>query len=180
MKRKPIVGMSLKIYVNRREEAKTLAKEMKERLGQVEDVDLFLLPSMGTLDPVAKILKGSSIGYGVQNIAPKEHGAYTGEFSIESAEDLSCTLVEIGHAERKGYFHETPELIHEKVLLTLRYGMRPVVCVGEKTPGEGREKALEEQVCAYLKEVPLEAFPQVILAYEPEWAIGQKEPAKAA
>ena len=57
MKRKPIVGMSLKIYVNRMEEAKTMAEEMKKRLGQMEDLDLFLIPSMGTLYPVAEILK---------------------------------------------------------------------------------------------------------------------------
>lgn len=180
MKRKPIVGMSLKIYVNRMEEAKIMAEEMLKRLGHLTDVDLFLIPSMGTLYPVAEVLKGSTIRYGVQNIAPKENGAYTGEFSIESAEDLSCSLVELGHAERKSLFMETSEMINEKVHLTLRYGMWPIVCIGEREKGEGRKDALKEQILSYLKDVAPEAFRSIVLAYEPEWAIGQPEPAKAS
>jgi triosephosphate isomerase len=180
MKRKPIVGMSLKIYVNRMEEAKTLAKEMKKRLGQMEDLDLFLIPSMGTLYPVAEILKDSAIRYGVQNIAPKAQGAYTGEFSIESAEDLSCSLVELGHAERKALFRETPEMINEKVHLTLHYHMWPIVCIGEREKGEGRKEALKDQILSYMKGISPERFKDIVLAYEPEWAIGQPEPAEAS
>lgn len=180
MKRKPIVGMSLKIYVNRMNEAEAMASEIRRRLGHLDDVDFFLIPSMGTVYPVAQILKGSSIRYGVQNIAPEENGPFTGEFSIESAEDLSCSLVELGHAERKALFQETPEMICKKVHLTLKHGMWPIVCIGERSKGEGRKEALKEQILSYLKNVSPESFKEIVLAYEPEWAIGQPEPAEAS
>ncbi len=177
MKRRPIVGMSLKIYVNKMDQAVSLAEEVIKQLGDVEDVDVFLIPSMGTIYPVAKTLEGSSILYGVQNIAPLEVGAMTGEFSIESAMDLGCHLIELGHAERKSIFKEEYNMINKKIRLTLRNGLMPIVCVGETDKSPDRKKELSEQIEELLRDIPKDSLINLVLAYEPEWAIGKDKPA---
>lgn len=178
MKRKPIVGMSLKIYMNKMDQAVSLAEEVIKKLDSVEDVDVFLIPSMGTIYPVAKALEGSSILYGVQNIAPLENGAMTGEFSIESAVDLGCHLVELGHAERKTIFKEDYKMINEKIRLTIRNGLMPIVCVGETEKSPDRKKELDNQIEELLREIPITSPADLVLAYEPEWAIGKEKPAE--
>ena len=172
MKRKPIVGMSLKIYVNQMEKAMTMAEGMKNSITDNMGMDIFLMPSMGTLYPVAKILEDSPVGVGSQNIAPLENGAMTGEFSIESARDLKLQYIELGHAERKRLFHEDYDMIHEKLKLTLEYGMTPIICIGEVEKGEGRERELSLQIQKIFKNLPNKELEKVVLAYEPEWAIG--------
>lgn len=180
MKRKPVVGMSLKIYVNKMAQASTMAEEIRKRFEGIDDMDIFLIPSMGTIYPVALILEGSNILYGVQNIAPSENGAMTGEFSIESAIDLGCRIVELGHAERKGIFGEDYEMISKKIRLTLKHGLNPVICIGETEKGQSREKELKDQIRSLLQGVSSSELSGVILAYEPEWAIGKDRPAEAA
>lgn len=170
--------MSLKIYVNKMEQAIALAKEVMEKMNAVEGVDVFLIPSMGTVYPVAKTLMGSSIFYGVQNIAPIGNGAMTGEFSIESALDLGCRLVELGHAERKTIFGEEYQMINEKIMLTIDNGLMPIVCVGETTKSPERKEELTSQISALLKGIKGEALSDLVLAYEPEWAIGKDKPAE--
>ena len=179
MNRKPVVGMSLKIYVNKMDEASSMAEEIRKRFEGISDMDIFLIPSMGTVYPVALILQGSNILYGVQNIAPKENGAMTGEFSIESAIDLGCRVIELGHAERKGIFREDYEMISEKIRLTLKHGLIPVICIGETEKGPKRRDELTKQIRILLKGVSASALSGVILAYEPEWAIGKDRPAEA-
>lgn len=178
MRRKPIVGMSLKIYVNKMEQAVSMAKEVMERMNAIKDVDVFLIPSMGTVYPVAKALEGSNILYGVQNIAPRENGAMTGEFSIESAVDLGCHLVELGHAERKSIFREDYKMINEKIGLTIQKGLMPIVCVGETDRSPERKKELTSQISQLLKGLDGDHLSDLVLAYEPEWAIGQEKPAE--
>lgn len=180
MKRKPIVGMSLKIYINTTDKAMMMADTLKNEFPKLTDIDIFLIPSMGTLYPVARTLANTTIKVGAQNIAPMANGAMTGEFSIESAKDLNLTYIELGHAERKRIFHEDYEMIHEKVKLTLESGLVPIVCIGETSKGEGREEELSFQIQKIFKNIPKKQLEHVVLAYEPEWAIGQKEPAKAA
>lgn len=179
MKRKPVVGMSLKIYVNKMDEASSMAEEIRKRFEGISDMDIFLIPSMGTIYPVALILEGSNVLYGVQNIAPKENGAMTGEFSIESAMDLGCRMVELGHAERKGIFKEDYDMISEKIRLTLKHGLMPVICIGETEKGAKRRDELTNQIRSLLKGVSASDLSGVILAYEPEWAIGKDRPAEA-
>ncbi len=179
MKRKPIVGMSLKIYVNQMEKAKTMAEILKAKMTDSKEMDVFLIPSMGTIYPVAKTLEDTTIGVGAQNIAPIANGAMTGEFSIESAKDLNLKYIELGHAERKRLFHEDYDMIHEKVKLTLAYGLIPILCIGETEKGEGREIELSLQIQKIFRNLPKNELKKIVLAYEPEWAIGQKEPAKA-
>lgn len=180
MSRKPIVGMSLKIYINTTDQAMMMADTLKEIITDTKDVDVFLIPSMGTIYPVARALADTVIGVGAQNVAPIANGAMTGEFSIESAKDLKLSYVELGHAERKTLFHEDYDMIHEKAKLTLDNGLTPIICIGETKKGDGREEELSLQIQKIFKNIPNKELERVILAYEPEWAIGQREPAKAA
>lgn len=180
MKRRPIVGINLKIYINTMDKATGLAELVKERFEHISDTDIFFIPSMGTVYPVSKVLQNTNIIYGVQNIASIANGAMTGEFSIESALDLGCTMVEIGHAERKRIFKEDYSMINEKVKLTLNHNMIPLVCIGESEPGDKREDALREQILKILDKVPKRQLSNVVLAYEPEWAIGKDKPAETS
>lgn len=178
--RKPVVGMSLKIYQNKLKEAAEFAENIGHFVRQEKEVELFLFPSLGALYPVAETLKDSPIGVGAQNIAPKANGAYTGEFSIESLMDMGGQYVEIGHSERRAIFQETDEMIQQKVALTLAHGLTPVLCIGEpeKTADYDEiERFLKQQILLDLHNFSAEQLKRVILAYEPVWAIGAAEAA---
>jgi triosephosphate isomerase len=97
--RKPIVGISLKLYQNQIDDARNFAHAIVEEVGDEKKVEQFMCPGMGVLYPVAMILKDSEIGLGSQNIAPVPNGAYTGEFSIESLKEMKGGYAEIGHIE---------------------------------------------------------------------------------
>ena len=105
MGRKPLVGISLKIYQNKIAEAVNYAQSISQLTNGETDLELFILPSMGVIYPVAQALhnRENVIGLGAQNIAPIANGALTGEFSIESLVDLQGHYVEIGHYERRTY-----------------------------------------------------------------------------
>lgn len=131
IKRKPIVGISLKMYQNKIKEAELFAKRISELTGQVETVEQFMCPGMGVLYPVSLQLNHSKIGLGAQNMAPVAYGAYTGEFSIDSLLDMQGAYVELGHIERRTIFGESDDLINQKVLLALEKNVAPVLCLGE-------------------------------------------------
>lgn len=180
--RKPIVGMSLKMYHNLLKEAADFAESIDQLVGREESIEQFLFPGMGTLYPVSLKLKESLIGFGSQNIAPAENGAYTGEFSIESLIDMGGTYVEIGHSERRSLFHETDEMIADKVQLTIESGLIPVLCIGEPKETadfEWIKSFLENQLSTDLKKTAKEKLETVIVAYEPVWAIGAINAASA-
>lgn len=180
--RKPVVGMSMKIYQNKMKEAVEFAESIADFSKQEKEVELFLFPSLGALYPVAETLKDSPIGVGAQNIAPKANGAYTGEFSIESLIDMGGQYVEIGHSERRTLFQETDDMIHQKAALTLTNGLTPVLCIGEpeKTADYAEiEQFLKQQISLDLTGFSSEQLRKVILAYEPVWAIGAAEAASA-
>lgn len=181
-KRKPIVGMSLKMYHNLLKKAADFAENINQLVGEEEEIEQFLFPGMGTLYPVSLKLKGSMIGFGSQNIAPAANGAYTGEFSIESLVDMGGSYVEIGHSERRSLFHETDEMIADKVQLTIESGLIPVLCIGEpkeSTNFEWIKSFLENQLSMDLQKIAKEKLKTVIIAYEPVWAIGAANAASA-
>ncbi len=179
MKRKPIVGMSLKTYINKIDESLAIPTKMIEKFKNTKDIDLFLLPSIGTLYPVAKVLEKTNIGYGAQNIGPELKGPFTGELSLESVIDLGGKYVELGHAERKRIFKEDYDLINRKIILTLDHSLIPIICIGESDKSMDIRKELEKQITSLLKDVDLTKLENVIFAYEPEWAIGKEKSADA-
>lgn len=175
-KRKPVVGLSLKMYQTKMGETLSFIREASRRVEEVEGVDLFFCPSIGALWAVAFVLEESKIRLGTQNIGPVASGAYTGEFSIESLIEMGGGYVEIGHSERRLLFQESDEMIAQKIALTLSHGLTPVVCIGEKekdlTP-HARYQVLATQLFLALGFQEKGLVHQVIVAYEPVWAIGQ-------
>ena len=179
--RKKIVGLSLKNYINSLEKTRELMTTLNQRCGTEAQVEQFLFPSLGTISVAKEVLDKSSIQYGAQNISPYANGAYTGEYSIETLIDYGGKFVEIGHNERKTIFLETDEMIHKKIELTLNYGLIPVVCIGEgnkKYETAVFYQLMKDQMTNYFHSIEEKSLKQVILAYEPGWAIGQAQAAK--
>ncbi|MBC1421355.1 triose-phosphate isomerase [Listeria seeligeri] len=174
--RKPLVGINMKNYINTRKETADWLESTIPLLENLSDVDTFIFPSMGTLETTATILAGKSFGFGPQNMAPEKSGPLTGEFSVESIIDLKANYVEIGHAERKNIFHEEASQIAKKIKLALDEQITPVVCIGEQvkaTTTIDLKDALKKQIDALFQMIALSDWQNVVLAYEPEWAIGK-------
>ena len=182
--RKPLVGISLKIYQNKIAEAVNYAQSISQLTNGETDLELFILPSMGVIYPVAQALhnRENVIGLGAQNIAPLANGALTGEFSIESLVDLQGHYVEIGHYERRTYFHEDDELINQKIQLTLKNQLVPLLCIGEaqQTTGTALKTAFKKILAADLANISPAQLATLIIAYEPYWAIGKASAAQAS
>lgn len=184
MGRKPLVGISLKIYQNKIAEAVNYAQSISQLTNGETDLELFILPSMGVIYPVAQALhnRENVIGLGAQNIAPIANGALTGEFSIESLVDLQGHYVEIGHYERRTYFHEDDELINQKIQLTLKNQLVPLLCIGEaqQTIGAELKTVFKKILAADLANISPAQLATLIIAYEPYWAIGKAAAAQAS
>lgn len=182
MPRKPIVGISMKIYQNKIHPAINYAKQISELEKNEKNVEEFLLPSIGVIYPVAQTLKlnHSTIGYGAQNIAPVANGAYTGEYSIESLLDIHGRYVEIGHAERRNIFKESDSMINRKIKLTYKNDLVPILCVGEKKKMKKAdlEKYFGKILSKDLQNINPSFINSLIIAYEPFWAIGQRQAAE--
>ncbi|EOL43112.1 triose-phosphate isomerase [Enterococcus phoeniculicola] len=179
--RKPIVAMSWAMRQNKKEDAVRFATTLIQQLNQENEVEKIIFPSMGTLSAVAEVTKNTTIGLGAQTIAADAQGEYSGEYSIESLVDCGGKYVELGHWERRELYGETDEQINKKLRLAIEYGISPILCVGEK------EKELETLPYSQLKrqlfnalfELPKEQLAQVIIAYTPQWAVGQTRAASA-
>ncbi|PQE29008.1 Triosephosphate isomerase protein [Rutstroemia sp. NJR-2017a BBW] len=180
---KRTVGVSLKMYFDLEKTSKyisdctALAPHALSR-----NVDIFLIPDFLSLTAASTILRfeAPTVKLGAQNCFWEDSGAYTGEVSPAVLRQIGCSLVELGHAERRRLFGETDEIVAKKARAVLRNGMIPLVCIGEKTR-ESVEMAVEEcrgQVVSILEVLGKDE--EVIFAYEPVWAIGQAEPAEAS
>ncbi|KAH9876842.1 hypothetical protein IAQ61_002203 [Plenodomus lingam] len=180
-----LVGVSLKMYFD-------LPATLSYLRGVLQldgdawnaNIDLFVIPDFISLTESARILESSSILLGAQDTFWEDNGAYTGEVSPVVLRQAGVKLVEIGHAERRAHFGETEDWVAKKAGAAARNGIIPLVCVGETTHHEVASAAVGTaiQECKPQIESVLAAVPddqEVILAYEPVWAIGAREPADA-
>ena len=142
----------------------------------VDNVDIVLIPPFTAIAKASEILGGTQkIRIGAQNLSPEAKGAYTGEVSAGMLRDLFVRYVLVGHSERRRLFGETDELVRRKLVTALSSELRPILCVGETLEERqaGQEKAvLEGQLRAALEGLSPEELSEVIVAYEPVWAIG--------
>jgi triosephosphate isomerase len=140
-----------------------------------QDVDVVLAPPFISLMPASRALAGSSVALAAQNMHWEESGAYTGEVSPVMLMDIGCRYVILGHSERRQFFGEGDGEVSRKVLAAMREGIIPILCVGE-TLGErdyGRTfDTVGGQIGGGLADVELENGQELVLAYEPVWAIG--------
>ena len=160
-----------------------LAKGVVAMRGEVCDcVNFIVCPPFTHLAQVAEALKGSNVELGAQNCAAEAKGAYTGEVAASMIAALGCKYVILGHSERRQYYGETSETLNKKMEQVYANGLTPIYCVGENL--EEREAGRHFDVCkAQIEEVVFnlteEQFANLVIAYEPVWAIGTGKTATA-
>jgi len=153
-------------------EAESLVADMLGRLEEITGVEKVLCPPFVSLAILKRLLQGSSVKLGAQNMYFQARGAYTGEISPLMLAEL-CEFVILGHSERRWYFGETDEVVNKKLKAALEYGLKPILCVGERLEENeaGRtEEVVHRQLQAALRDI--EPSPGLVVAYEPVWAIG--------
>jgi len=138
-------------------------------------VNAIVCPPFTSLALAQKLLEGSPIAIGAQNMYTEDEGAFTGEISPKMLKAVGCKYVILGHSERRQYFKESNEFINKKAKKAIASGLIPIICVGETL--EEREKNITDQVVTVqvkgcLKEIPAAEVENLIIAYEPVWAIG--------
>ena len=180
--RKKIVAGNWKMNLNL-QEGVALAKELNEALAADKpNCDVIICTPFIHLASVAQVLDQNVIGLGAENCADKAKGAFTGEVSAEMVKSTGAQYVILGHSERRQYYHETAEILKDKVELALANGLTPIFCIGEVL--EERENGtyfdvVKAQVEGSLFGLSAEDFGKLILAYEPVWAIGTGKTATA-
>lgn len=180
--RRKIVCFSWKMHINTRKEVDILGGGIRDLTKDMKELEIFLMPTFPLIPHLAQLLEGSHIGWGAQNMAFTDYGAYTGEVPITTLVDLGCKYVEVGHAERRMNFNETNKDVNKKVKLCFQYGIIPLICVGE-TEDEKNDNLshvkIRTQILWALEGLSKEEIKKVIFAYEPIWAIGKSEGASA-
>lgn len=155
-------------------EAIELVNLLKDKADSKEVDVVFCVPFVNLI-PVKEALKGTGIKVGAQNLHFENSGAYTGEISAPMLKEIGVDYVVIGHSERRAYFAETDETVNKKIHKAFEYGITPIVCVGESL--EEREdnitiERIRTQVKTGLKGLTAEQAEEIVIAYEPIWAIG--------
>lgn len=155
-------------------EALELVKLLKDKVNTDKSDVVFCVPFV-ELIPVLEELKGTNIAVGAQNMYFENSGAYTGEISADMLTEIGVKYVIIGHSERRQYFNETDKTVNKKVIKAIEKSLIPIVCVGETL--EQREKGITVdfvriQIKSAFQNVTSEQAENVIIAYEPIWAIG--------
>jgi len=179
---KKIVAGNWKMNKNLQEGIE-LAKGLNEALAADKpNCDVIICTPFIHLAKVSDIIDHSVINLGAENCADKASGAYTGEVSAEMVKSTGAEYVILGHSERREYYNETPAILKEKVDLALANGLKVIFCIGESLAQ--REKGEQEAVCKAELEgsvfhLTAEQFANVVIAYEPIWAIGTGKTATA-
>ena len=159
-----------------RGEAHDLAVDLSSRLSDVvAPVGVLLCPPFTALNEVADAIAGTKILLGAQNMHWEEKGAFTGEISASMVKDAGCSHVIIGHSERRQLFGETDETVNKKIKAALAAKLEPVMCVGEteqQREAGKTESVIERQVRAGLADLNPDQMSDIVIAYEPVWAIG--------
>ena len=156
-------------------EAIDLVRELKAAISGVKAVEVAVAPPFTALYAVRKELDGSSIGLAAQNLYWEEKGAFTGEVSPLMLKEVGCHYVIIGHSERRQFFGETDETVNRRIKAALAQGLKVIFCIGEtlKEREEGKTfPVIEKQVEGGLKGLGDQEMRNMVIAYEPVWAIG--------
>lgn len=172
--RKPFIAGNWKMNLTR-ESGISLVRALVEKLRGCTQVEVAVCPPAVYLSDVAGALGNSSIGLGAQNMHHEADGAFTGEVSGPMLRDVKCRYVILGHSERRQFFGETDCSVNQKTLAALRFSLIPIVCVGETL--EEREsgrtaRVIDTQIRGSLAGLTPEQAGQIVIAYEPVWAIG--------
>lgn len=156
-------------------EAIDYIRKLKFFLSGIQGVEVAVAPPFTALFALSQELRGSFIQLASQNLHWEEKGAFTGEISPQMIKDLECRYVIIGHSERRQYFGETDETVNRKIKSALKHNLRVIFCIGETL--EEREdgktfSVLQRQIEGGLKDLEGKDIENIVIAYEPVWAIG--------
>jgi triosephosphate isomerase len=180
--RRPLIAGNWKMNLDRRG-ALELAQAVRRHAEHNSRVDVALFPPFVYLDEVGKVLSGSSVALGGQNMCDEAAGAFTGETSGAMLRDVGCKLVLLGHSERRHVYGEGDALVARKLRAALAIGLDPVLCVGEtlaERDGNRTEEVVRRQTEVGLQGLEPRDLARVTLAYEPVWAIGTGRNATSA
>ena len=156
-------------------EAEAFIQGLLPRVASVQGVELVICPAFLALQAMVDSARGSQVAVYAQNMHEAEEGAFTGEVSAEMLAEIDVDGVILGHSERRQFCGETDRSLQQKVPRALEAGLTPILCVGETEEERERgemERKLRHQVQEGLDKVPIERLPEVVVAYEPVWAIG--------
>jgi triosephosphate isomerase len=174
MRRKVIAGnwkMHKDIF-----ESEELIKQVLSGIGSINlKCDLIVCPPFTSLNIVNSLIKGTGLKLGAQNMYYEESGAYTGEISPKMLKSVGCEHVILGHSERRMLFGETSQLISKKVKSAINFGLKPILCVGEtleERKGNLMKEIVSNQLLKCLESISEEEMKDIMIAYEPVWAIG--------
>jgi triosephosphate isomerase (TIM) len=172
--RRPLIAGNWKMYKTS-SEAETTAGELVSRTADTTEVDVMIAPPYTALSVVSEIIADTHVLLGAQNLFWEAEGAFTGEISPAMLVSAGCSHVIIGHSERRQYFGETDDAVNKKIRVALAHGLTPVFCVGESEKERDAEETfsvLDKQVKIGLKDFFSKELVELVIAYEPVWAIG--------
>jgi len=183
--RTPFIAGNWKMYKTVGEAVK-YAKEFRILVKDIEDVEIVLAPPFTALHAVAEAVRNSNVGVAAQDLHWEREGAFTGAVSASMIREAGADYVIIGHSERRTLFGETDTTVNRKVATAFANGLTPIVCIGETLDQRDRNETmdvLDRQIKGGLDGVVAEQLGQLVIAYEPVWAIGtgrNATPAQAA
>lgn len=179
--RKKLIIANWKMHLNA-SQASLLLHRLHERIKIHRDIEIVLAPSMLVLQPLSMQIDRRKFRLAAQNAYHKDEGAFTGEVSFTMLQDLVHYVI-IGHSERRLYFGDTLDTVSEKVAAAVRNGITPVLCIGEtqeeRHSGETKQ-VLHDHITTALSNLTAEEVADMVIAYEPRWAIGTGVTAKPA
>ena len=181
-----LLGVSLKMYFDHEKTldwCRAVARLARDHEGiRTGEVELFVLPSFLSVPAALEAFAGTRVAVGAQDLFWEDDGPFTGEVSGRDLASMGCRYVEIGHAERRAIFGEGDRMIGAKLAAAVRNGLVPVLCVGERA-AVGAEEAARECIAtieAIVAASGIRVAERIVLAYEPEWAIGAQAAADPA
>jgi triosephosphate isomerase len=172
--RKPLIAGNWKMYKTS-SEAQQTAAEIVRLTSNTTGVDILIAPPFTALSEVYRIVAGTNVCLGAQNLFWEKEGAFTGEISPAMLKDAGCSHLIIGHSERRQYFGETDDTVNKKIRAAINFDLIPVLCVGEteKERDAGQTfYVLDKQIKKGLEGFSFEDVARLVVAYEPVWAIG--------
>lgn len=180
--RTPLIAGNWKMYKTV-DEAVALVNELVAGLGELSDREVLICPPFTALYPAKAAIADAPIALGGQDVYFEEQGAFTGSIAPAMLSSVGASYVIVGHSERRQIFGDDDTIVNKKLHAALKHGLRPILCVGESKPqrdsGEA-EAVVVGQVLAGLSGVAAAQMSEVVIAYEPIWAIGTGDTATSA
>ena len=179
--RRPLIAGNWKMFKTGFEAVET-ATQLVKLVKSNHDVDIMIAPPFTALAPVFDAIRKSPVSLGAQNLFWEAEGAYTGEISPAMLASTGCEYVIIGHSERRQYFEETDETVNKKIRAAVVHDLKPIMCVGESEKERESDDTfyvLDKQIKRGLEGFSSNDLKELIIAYEPVWAIGTGKTATA-